>query len=238
MALPEESALLSKIDSLIGRIESLVRELERAISSKLALIPPFIAEGIRVAWNEFVDAMNKFWNQVVAIVNSLGSPGALLDTAHAWSDRVGGPISGQVQSATAGMLRADDAWTGAAADNYRQSIPLQQSALSAVKSTYADGIASALADLAKNIIIFWGGLVVALVTLVMGIISAIMSTASIFGIPAAPVLAVGAALVAATSLSVGSAQLYAGASSADATLRQKLDDNTAFHNGHWPVATV
>ncbi|MCU7723851.1 hypothetical protein ODJ79_09010 [Actinoplanes sp. KI2] len=99
----------------------------------------------------------------------------------------------------------------------------------------ADG-AGSLNDVATGIIIFWTGLGTALVALVGGIIGALASSATIFGLPAAPFIAAGAALVASGAIITGCELLKARCASANTTLRQKLADNAAFHHGHWPPA--
>jgi hypothetical protein len=180
---------------------------------------------VLAGWHKFTGFLSECWDAVVEICTNMGSPSALWNTADAWSDSVGGPVSGQVQSAEAGSLEVDDNWDGTAADRYRQNLPMpmQKTALERVKTTFSDGISSALSDVAKGIMAFWGGLVVALGALVAGIIGALASSATIFGLPAAPFIAAGAALVC---------------SSANSTLRQKLNDNTGYRDGHWPPATT
>ena len=141
-----------------------------------------------------------------------------------------------MQSAEAGLLNVDDKWDGDAADAYRQTLPLQKSALEKVKSSLTDGIASALNDMARGILIFWGGLVTALAALLGGIFGALASTATIIGLPAGPFIAGAAALVACGAMIIAAETLKAVSSSADTSLRQKLADNAGFHDGHWPPA--
>jgi hypothetical protein len=162
----------------------------------------------------------------------------LFGTAGAWSDNVGGPVSAQVQSADAGLLSVDDNWDGDAADAYRQTLPLQKSALDKVKSALTDGIAAVLSDVAKGIYVFWGLLVTALAALVVGIIGAVASSATIVGLPAGPFIAAGAGLAASVSVITGAEILKSVCAAADSTLRQKLADNSAFHEGHWPPAAT
>jgi hypothetical protein len=144
--------------------------------------------------------------------------------------------AGRVQSADAGLLSVDDNWDGDAADAYRQTVPMQKTALEKVKTTLTDGFATALSDVAKGIIAFWAGLVATLVALAVGIIGALASSASIFGLPAAPFIAAGAGLTASVAIITGSEILQSVCSAANTTLRQKLADNTGFHDGHWPPA--
>jgi hypothetical protein len=231
-----EAALLDEIATVMGRIESKTNELRNSINDKLGLLPGFLQDKVLSGWNKFCDFMQRVWDNLNAVISNMGSPSALWSTADAWSDWVGGPVSSQVQSADAGLLAADDRWDGDAADAYRQTFPMQKAALEKVKSTLTDGIASALNDVAKGIITFWGGLLTALAALVLGIIGALASSATIFGLPAAPFIAAAAGLTASVAIITGSEILKSACAGANTTLRQKLADNSAFHDGHWPPA--
>lgn len=144
-------------------------------------------------------------------------------------------MSGQVQAADAGLLTVDDNWDGDGAVVYRQMLPLQKAALEKVKTTITDVLATALDQVRNGIFLFWTGLIGALVSLVVGLIGAIGSSATVFGLPAAPFIAAGAAVTASVALIVGCETLQHACTSANNTLRQKFDD-TGFFGGHWPPA--
>lgn len=231
-----EAALLDQINSVMSRIDGKTTELQNSINGKLHWLPSGLQDKVVSGWNTFCGFMKRIWDNLNEIISNMGSLSALWSTADAWSDRVGAPVSSQVQSAEAGLLSVDDNWDGDAADAYRQTLPLQKAALEKVKSSLTDGIASALNDMARGILAFWGGLITALVALVGGIVGALASTATIVGLPAGPFIAGAAALVASGAMIVGAETLKAVSSSANTTLRQKLADNSGFHNGHWPPA--
>jgi len=231
-----EAALLEKINSVLDRIEAKTTELQNSINDKLHWLPGGLQDKVVAGWNRFCGFMRRVWDNLNEVMSNMGSPSALWSTADAWSDWVGGPVSGQVQSADAGLLSVDDNWDGDAADAYRQTLPLQKAALEKVKSTLTDGISSALSDVAKGILVFWTGLVTALVALVVGIVGALASSATIFGLPAAPFIAARAGLIASAAIITGAEILKSVCSAANSTLRQKLAENSAFHEGHWPPA--
>ncbi len=79
-------------------------------------------------------------------------------------------------------------------------------------------------------------LATALAALVIGIIGALASSATIFGLPAAPFIAAGAGLTASAAMITGAEILKSVCASANTTLRQKLNDDSGFHEGHWPPA--
>jgi hypothetical protein len=231
-----ESELVDKLLQIVDRINAKTTELQKAVNDKLGWLPGFLQDKVVAGWNKFCDFMRKVWDFWYEVCTNMGSPSRLWSTADAWSDTVGAPVSAQVQSADAGLLTVDDNWDGDAADAYRQTLPLQKTALDKVKTTLTDGISDALSDVAKGIIAFWAGLAVALAALVAGIIGALASAATIFGLPAAPFIAAGAALAADAAVIGGGLILKSVCSAAGTTLRQKLDDNAGFHEGHWPPA--
>ncbi|MEV0903137.1 hypothetical protein [Actinoplanes sp. NPDC049802] len=230
-----EAVLLERIHSTIDRIDTKTVELQNSINDKLAYVPPPAQGKVRQGWDDFCAFMRRIWDNLATILSNMGSLSALSTTAQAWSDRVGVPVSGQVQAADAGLLTVDDNWDGDAADAYRQMLPLQKAALEKVKTTLTDGLATALGQVHLGILVFWSGLATALVSLAVGIFGALASSATIFGVPAAPFIAAGAAVTASIALIAGCETLKACCTSANTTLRQKFDD-TSFFRGHWPPA--
>jgi len=237
-----EGALLSKIDSTVGRINSKTTELQNSINSTLSAswlgIPEWVKDKVRDGWNTFARFLKDLWDTLAEILTNMGSPSKLFSTGDSWSNSVGGPVSQQVQHAEAGSLAVDDNWDGTAATAYKQALPLQKTALEKIKSTFTDGISQALSDVAKAIYVFWGALIVALGALVAGIIAAIASTATILGLPAGPFIAAAAVLAAIAACTAGGLNLKSAASAANSSLRQKINDNVGYRDGHWPKATT
>jgi hypothetical protein len=231
-----EAALLEQINAVIGRIEGKTTELQNSINGKLHWLPAGLQDKVVAGWNSFCGFMTRIWDNLNEVLSNMGSPSALGDAADAWSDWVGGPVSARVQSAEAGLLDVDNNWDGDAAEAYRQTLPMQKAALDKVRATLTDGISSALNEVAKGILKFWAGLITALVALAVGIAGALASSATIFGLPAAPVIAAGAGLVASAAIITGAELLKGDCASANTVLRQKLNDNSGFHRGHWPPA--
>jgi uncharacterized protein YukE len=230
-----EAVLLERIHSTISRIDGKTAELQSSIDGKMHFLPPPMQDTVRRGWNDFCAFLGRIWDNLVTILSNMGSLSGLSTAAQAWSDRVGVPVSGQVQAADAGLLNVDDNWDGDAADAYRQMLPLQKAALEKIKTTITDGLSTALGQVHLGVLVFWSGMGAALVTLAVGIMGALGSSATLFGMPAAPFIAAGAAATASLSLIFGCETLKACCTSANTTLRQKFDD-TAFFRGHWPPA--
>jgi len=144
-----EAALLDQINSVVGRIESKTTELQNSINGKLRWLPSGLQDKVVSGWNSFCGFMKRIWDNLNEILSNMGSPSALWSAADGWSDWVGGPVSGQVQSAEAGLLDVDNNWDGDAAEAYRQTLPLQKAALDKVRATLTEGISSALNEVAK-----------------------------------------------------------------------------------------
>lgn len=236
-----EAELIAEISGTIQRIRDTVQTLENAVNSGLSALSFFlgwIADRVRDGWNWFIGKLTSFWNWLTNITSHMGSPDALSATADAWSNTVGGPVSQEVQNADAGALLVDDKWVGDAADLYKQILPMQKSALDKIKSGFADGVSSALSALRTAIFVFWAALIVALAGLIVGLIGAIASADTIIGLPGTPVIAAGAVAFALAACWIGSQNLKSAAASANSQLRQKVNDNSAFLDGHWPPGVL
>jgi len=240
--MPSEAALLSKIDGMVSRINLKTSQLQNSINHTLGSasvpIPQWIKDKVSEGWNKFTTLLKQLWNELAWILDNMGSPSMLFSTADGWSNRIGGPVSGLVQKAEAGSLTVDDNFDGSAAIAYKQALPLQKTALEKIKATYTDGISTALSDMAKAIYVFWGALIVAFGALIAGIIAASGATGTIVGLPAGLVIAAGAVLVASGAVTAGSLNLKSAASGANSGLRQKINDNAGYRDGHWPKATT
>ncbi|GAA2888529.1 hypothetical protein Acy02nite_70350 [Actinoplanes cyaneus] len=143
------------------------------------------------------------------MLDDMGSLSALSATATAWTERVGVPVSGQVQAAEAGLLTVDDNWDGDAANAYRQMLPLQKAALEKVKTTITDGLSTALDQLHGGIFLFWTGLAGALVALADALLAWLGATAwlsyhdgGFTAAQAAPFAVMGASAVAGVMLTL------------------------------------
>jgi hypothetical protein len=231
-----EAALVNRIIEAVNRINTKTGDLQNQINSKLGFLPDGMQDKVISGWNAFCDAIKGFWDFWNEVATHMGSPSKLTQTADLWSDQIAGPVSGQVQYADAGLLEVDTNWDGTAAEAYRQTLPLQKTALQFVKTNLVDGIGSALSEVSRGIVTFWSCLLGAMVAFIAGLASAFIAGATIFGLPAAPILATAAAVVAVAAVIGGGMVLKSACSSAATTLRQKLDENTGYPGGHWPPA--
>lgn len=233
-----EATALERINELITKIQTKCNELVDACNRIIDKAPGFIGSKIRNGMDKFIDRMEKFWNDCAQIFGNMGSPSALSDCADSWSESVAGPMSGLAGNVELAVIRADDSWSGSAFDAYKNVLPQQGNALKALKTTLVDGISTAMSEVTKGIMIFWAAIATGLAAFVVCIIGAIASTATIFGAPAGPFIALGGALVLVGAVFAGGYNLKASCIDQNSKLKQKLNDNLAFDStGGWPKST-
>ncbi|WP_182112486.1 MULTISPECIES: hypothetical protein [unclassified Actinotalea] len=233
---------MQQILDLLDEVDQAVHDLADNVNHWLGKIPSWaswVGDKIMDAWNWLMEKAQEFWDNVSFIAQNLGEPGLISSTASSWNTSVGGTVSAQVQVAEAGNLEVDDTWTGSAAQTYAQRISLHKTALDKIKSSMTDGITTALDAVKTGIYVFWAAMVGALLALIAGIVGALASSATIFGIPAGIFIAAGAYGIALGAIWGGGTKLKSDCTSARNTLEQKvINENTGFLNGHWPAGAV
>jgi hypothetical protein len=236
-----EAELTNEIFMTVKRIQDLVQVLANTINaalSGLSFLLGWIADRVHDAWNWFMGKMSEFWDWLTNILTNMGDGDALTRTADAWSNDVAAPVSKEVGLADLGTLLVDDNWQGKAAGMYKSIVALQKLALDKIKTNFTDGISLSLGTLRSAIMAFKTSIVVALAALIAGLIGAIASSATVFGLPAAPFIAGGAVLVATAAIYYGVTTLQSASALANSTLRQKLADNSGYPGGNWPVGVL
>lgn len=104
-----------------------------------------------------------------------------------------------------------------------------------IRFSLCDGISTALADIAKGITAFWTSVLLALLVPLGALVTAAITAAGVW--PAIILVLVGLVIFLGT-LTGSAATLRAVCATANVSLRQKLNDNTAFGDGHWPRTTL
>lgn len=234
--------LVQRINDLIEKIKGKLDDLLGRVNDFLGWVPwglGWLADKIKDAWSWLCGKFEEFWDGVTKITSNMGDREALSSTATTWSTSVGGPVSAQKDAVDASaVLRADDAWEGDAAEAYAGRAKQHQTALEKVVTTYVTAMSSALDTVRAGLVKFYMGLVTALGALVAGIIAALASSATIFGIPAGIFIAGGAALIAVGAFYTGGELLKSDCTAANNTLMQKMNDNNGFPHAAWPSGAV
>jgi hypothetical protein len=235
------SGTADEIRDLVDRFYRLVQELQDGINDALDWVPFFlnwIVDRIRDLWNDLMNKIKEFFDPLVEILSNLGSPTTVSSTADKWSSTVGSPVSGRVALADLGSLSVEDNWKGSAADQYKQKVPLQKTALQNIKTQFTDGISGALKDVSSAIQVFFGIMIGAIGAFIVAIVGALAATGTIVGIPAGIVIAITAAGVFGAAFYAAGENLKSSCRTAKTVLDQKKAENTGYPNGAWPVATL
>jgi|SRR5699024_1741915 len=213
--------VIQEILGLIADIERKVQELQDSINRMLDAVPTYldwIFGRVRDGWNELLGHLEEFWAWIDRTVAQTGDYSALSQSADQWNLQVGEPVMAQSREVHAAELLVDDIWTGVAAEAYKQKVPQQQNTLQDIRNEYTTAIASALVTVKGGIALFWIGIGAALAALLGGIVGAIASAGTVFGLPAAPFIAGAAVLVAIAAISGGVWKLESDCSTANTQL--------------------
>ncbi|NTW39457.1 MAG: hypothetical protein HGA44_06140 [Cellulomonadaceae bacterium] len=224
--------LIEKARDLVRQVEEKVEGIRRRLNDTIAKIPSWLSwvgDRVRDGWDYLTGKLSELWTWIGDTLAYAGSPWTLSQAAVDWQRSVANPMSRALDGTTLGTLATDDLWQGAAAAQYKQKIPGQREAMTAVQ-TRAGQIGGALDSMHLAIFVFWGAVAVALVALIAALVTAFIAAASVVGAPAVPpAVYVGAATFLAAA-GVGTLNLFAQADSAALKLQ------TAVSTGiqQWP----
>lgn len=236
------SSIIDTVNQKIKEIQQKVKELFDKVNGLLSWVPSFLSgvvDTIKNALNALNQKLQEFWDQVNKFFTEPGWPPALKQAAQAWENHVSSTVSNIAGTLTTDQLQAENDWQGQAANAYKSTIPSQDNALNAIK-TIADQINTSLNNIANAIVAFWVAIGAALLTFVVGLVAAIAACCTVVGTPAgigAAATTVGVVLALVTAAIIALTTYINGVNSEQTTLTQKLNDNSTFPNGRWPVST-
>ncbi len=230
--------LIQKFEDALRKVHEKANEIVNNVNRILSKVPGFVGDGIRKGTERFIALLNKIYEELDKYIGKPGWPPTLLSTGNAWADDVGTPVSSLAGAADPDKSAILDEWKGAAADAYKRILGPQYKAITAIKKDFTDAIHSALTATAAGIVVWWGSIVVAIAALVGGLIGAAASTASVFGAPAGPFIAVAACLAFLAALTAGSGALLGITAVQNGNLQDKLADWLAFEGRQWPVSAA
>jgi hypothetical protein len=232
--------LIEKLRQLLTEVEQKIDHLVDKVNGILDWVPwglGWVVDRFKDLWNKAMDKLGEFWDFISPIMILIGRPWDISSAQTDWNT-VGSDVSGEVVTATDGELSVDDNWTGTAADQYKKALANQKAALTAIKTTFTDKIAPALAGMVSALYTFYVGVGVAIAALVIGILAATGEAVSILGLPAVPPTVLIAIVVAIGAILKTGFDLRSAAASANATLSTLKGEQTAFGRDNWPKATI
>lgn len=185
------------IDQTIGKlneVERLVQQLFDKVNDVLSWVPGFLSdliEPVRKGMNDLSNKMAEFWASCKHFMTDRGSPSTLKATAASWSDGVGNPIGDLAGAISLDKLKTEIEWQGRGAEAYKATVPAQVSGLNALKDLGLQ-IRNSLINLANGIDSFWTQLIGVVTGLLIALGVAVVSAATVVGLPAAIVVLLGA----------------------------------------------
>ena len=234
------TAVLHDIRSGLGQAATLVDELVASVEAVLDGLPDAAVAGARAGLAELRRRFAEAVHRLDHLIATAGETTVLRRTGSAWVDGIGATTSRLAGVAALNITRVDDHWTGLAADAYRNTLPAQQAALSAITFTSHE-VDATLNDLASAIVRFWVSIGTACVGLVVTLAGALGSAGTVVGVPLATGIAlagVGALATAGTAAISNLTDITTGAAARSAELERRLATDTAFPLGAWPRSTT
>jgi phage-related protein len=241
MSASEFEDLLQRVEHKLQDMINTANDLFAKLRHWLSWLGPF-GHGIAHVLEEIPKKLEEFGKWMWDLITNPGVPWTLWSHGNEWSGApIAGKVSNLISKATADETRADDAWTGVAADAYKNTLPRQHDAMRAIV-TSAQQIDDGLAQMAIAIGALWLALLSAIISAVVEFLAE--SAAASTGVGAPPAAA-GAAGTTAKLLAIVSAALDAFvafiAYKTLPVLKQlahNLTDNGPFPDGHWPRSTT
>jgi uncharacterized protein YukE len=242
VAIREADDLSAIIDTVLGGVDQaadLVNGVLTGARSVLALLPPEVVSGVLADLARLERSFDEATAGLGEIVASGGGPPALRAAGSAWATEIGGVAGRLAGLATLDATAADDHWSGDAATAYRNTLPPQQAALTALK-TAGDEVDATLVELANAITKFWINLALACASLVAALLASAAGAATVVGAPlslGACIASIGVFATALTGLINSLTELITDIHKRAHELDRRLANDTAIRGGAWPTST-
>lgn len=231
---------VDRIMDLLDEIDEKIQAVTDKVNDILSWVPwglGWVVDKFKDLWDQAMDKMGGFWDQVREIVANIGAPWDLDAAKDEWL-RLGGPVAARATEADRSQSAVDTEWKGQAADRYALSLGPQGRALAAVQSKLTSQIGPALGSLASALYVFYVLVAVALAALVFAIIAASGEATSIIGLPAVPATILGAVVVAIGAIATAVINLRAAASTTNTTFLEVANETGDFGAENWPAAVI
>ena len=118
------------LESTLAAVRAAAGEARRAVDhvlgageAALRVLPDVVGHELRDALARLRRLFDEAMRELAALLAQAGSPSALRAVGAVWSGEIGGTVSRVAGLATLNGIRADDHWSGVAADAYRNTLP-------------------------------------------------------------------------------------------------------------------
>jgi uncharacterized protein YukE len=229
-------AIVADIRQRLTEAEAAVARIATNVDNALSGLPDFLGGGLRDAVAQLRQVFDETVGLILDPLAYVGDPVALQNAGQAWATDIGGTTGSLAGVSSLNGDKVDDFWTGMAADAYKNTLPAQAMALTAIKAA-GDELSSTLTELANAIGRFWIAIGEALLSFVIGIGTAVAATETTIGIP----VGVSLGLTVAAGLGVGIKSAYSAlvdittdTATRATALGNRLANDVAFPRGAWP----
>ena len=231
------------IDTVRGGVDQatdLVNGVLTGARAVLAQLPPDAAGGVLADLGRLEQSFADTMTGLGEFLSSGGDPAALRAAGSAWATEIGGAAGRLAGFATLDATAGDDHWSGDAATAYRNALPPQQLALTAIK-TAGDEVDATLVDLANAVMKFWISVALAFASLVAALLASAAGAATVVGAPvavAACIASIGVFATALTGMINALTELTNDIHKRVHELDRRLQFDTAFRGGAWPQSAA
>jgi uncharacterized protein YukE len=229
-------AIVSDIRARLAEAQAAVDRITTNIDGVLSGLPEFIGGDLR----EGVTRLRQLFGEAIGLITEpltyVGDPVALQNTGNTWADDVAGTAGRLAGVQSLNGEKVDDFWTGVAADAYKNTLPAQEKALTAIKVA-GDELRTTLSDLASAIGRFWIAIGEVVVSFVIGIGTAVAATETGVGAPVGiglGIVVAGLLVDGARSAVTALTDIATDTATRATTLDNRLASDVAFPRGAWP----
>lgn len=217
--------------SILLDIYELIQEAKKKYHDFVNSLPGYIIPYL----DRFFAYMDDVWKKAQQAYDDIVFPGDIKDCAKQWMNHVAKPISGALGHVKNLDSQVDDCWSGPAATSYSNMIPKQQAAIKAVED-FANKTADALDEFANAEQDFMFDLLIAVASLVVGMVGAIATAA---GVVPGIVAVLGAAVTFVGALESAYKGLNSTTNTQTRTLKESVINNSDdLDNFGWPAARI
>lgn len=223
------SAAIQEAVKKANEIDQKVQSFFDKVNDLLEWVPGFLSDLIRPILDGLAAIKRKFdefWAPLKEQFDNFGNPPKLEEYSATWRETVANPIRTISDDVKLENMSTNIEWEGRGAEAYKTIVPPQSEGLADIKDLAVD-ISETLKELANGIEDFWIAIGIALGSLVIGMVAAIVEAATVVGIPAAIatiIAAIGVAFAAVTAAIVALKGIYDTLDTKQEAIQNGLND--------------
>jgi len=236
----------AEFQDLLNRVQRTSEQVQsqglHLVSTVRAVTHPFgislVAPGLDLLLDRLEQQILWIPRTVLEIIFMPGTPWTLWNHGSEWAGpMIAGRISQEINKITLDGTLADDYWQGLAADAYRNALPRQKEAMSALV-TQAQKIDDVLTKLAVAIGAFWLAFLTCLLAAELELVAIAVAAMTVVGAPPAAAAGLSTAVKVCAAVGALLEAFYVWVISYTVPdikeMRRRLYDGSTFPDGAWP----